>query len=228
MLARLDVLDFQDEHEWRQLMFACHHATGGDGEAEFVAWSAGDPNFAGDSASVVKRWRSCRDKPNAITAGTLRHILREHGAGDVIPPRDVPDDEFPDDVRDVRRATSGARNTSNKHVRDANASHLYQRPRRGHKKTEGKAMSIHFKIHPDSAKWLRIVTGDDAEPDAQRLFKLNEIDVGNIDEMVKFVNNNGKPRIMRWGKSGFDPKVRIPEFMTVPDFKALMQKSRGL
>ena len=51
----------------------------------------------------------------------------------------------------------------------------------------------------------------------------NEIDVSNINEMVKFVNNNGKPRIMRWGKSGFDPKVRIPEFMTVPDFKALMQ-----
>ena len=66
-------------------MFACHHATDGDGEAEFVAWSAGDPNFAGDSASVVKRWRSCRDKPNAITGGTLHHILREHGAGDVIP-----------------------------------------------------------------------------------------------------------------------------------------------
>ena len=55
------------------------------------------------------------------------------------------------------------------------------------------------------------------------MFKLNEIDASNINEMVKFVNNNGKPRIMRWGKSGFDPKVRIPEFMTVPDFKALMQ-----
>ena len=68
MLARLDVLEFQDQYEWRQLMFACHHATDGDGEAEFVAWSAGDPNFAGDSASVVKRWRSCRDKPNAVTS----------------------------------------------------------------------------------------------------------------------------------------------------------------
>jgi len=107
MLARLDVLDFQDEGAWRQLMFACHHATNGDGEAEFVAWSAGDPGFAGDSASVIKRWRSCRDKANAITSGTLHHILREHDAGDVIPPRDVPDDDFPDDVRDVA-ASKGA------------------------------------------------------------------------------------------------------------------------
>ena len=109
---------------WRQLMFACHHATDGDGEAEFVAWSAGDPNFAGDSASVVKRWRSCRDKANAITAGTLRHILREHGAADVIPPRDVPEDDFPDDIRDATDArTSGARtHVQPSNVRDVKAS----------------------------------------------------------------------------------------------------------
>ena len=124
MLARLDVTDFQDEAAWRQLMFACHHATGGDGEAEFVAWSAGDPNFAGDSASVVKRWRSCRDKANAITAGTLRHILREHDAADVIPPRDVPEDDFPDDIRDATDArTSGARtHVQPINVRDVKAS----------------------------------------------------------------------------------------------------------
>jgi hypothetical protein len=106
MLARLDVTDFQDEAAWRVLMFACHHATGGDGEAEFVTWSAGDPNFAGDSASVVKRWRSCRDKANAITAGTLRHILREH------------------DIRDATDArTSGARtHVQPINVRDVKAS----------------------------------------------------------------------------------------------------------
>ena len=98
MLARLDVIDFQDEHEWRQLMFACHHATGGDGEAEFVAWSAGDPTFAGDSASVVKRWRSCRDKPNAITYLTLHHYLRKHDAADAIPAPVVTEEEFPDDT----------------------------------------------------------------------------------------------------------------------------------
>jgi hypothetical protein len=99
MLARLDVLDFQDEREWRQLMFACHHATDGDGESEFVAWSAGDPNFAGDSAIVIKRWRSCRAKTNAITYRTLHHILREHGAGDAIPAPDCADDF--DDITDI-------------------------------------------------------------------------------------------------------------------------------
>jgi hypothetical protein len=99
MLARLDVLDFQDEPKWRQLMFACHHATNGDGEAEFVAWSAGDPNFAGDSASVVKRWRSCREKTNAITYLTLHYILREHGARDAIPAPDCAYDF--DDIEDI-------------------------------------------------------------------------------------------------------------------------------
>ncbi|KRR10842.1 hypothetical protein CQ12_21480 [Bradyrhizobium jicamae] len=84
---------------------------------------------------------------------------------------------------------------------------------------------IEIKIHPDSADFLRLVAKNDAaaELDAQRLFILNEISVENIDEMVKLVNNNGKPRVMRWGKSGFDPKVRVPEFMTIPDFKALLQ-----
>jgi hypothetical protein len=99
MLARLDVLEFQDEYEWRQLMFACHDATDGDGEAEFVAWSAGDPNFAGDSASVVKRWRSCRAKANAVTYRTLHFYLREAGAVDAIPAPDCAYDFH--DIEDI-------------------------------------------------------------------------------------------------------------------------------
>lgn len=96
-LSRLDVLDFRDESKWRRLMFACHHATNGDGERLFVDWSAGDPQFAGASGDVRTRWRSCRSKATAITYKTLNHILREHDAADAQVAEDVPLDEFPDD-----------------------------------------------------------------------------------------------------------------------------------
>ncbi|KRR10841.1 hypothetical protein CQ12_21475 [Bradyrhizobium jicamae] len=123
-LERLDVTEFRDQFEWRNLMFACHHATNGDGERVFMDWSASDPQFAGDSAIVQKRWRSCGDKSNAITYRTLNKILRERGAADAIPPRDVSHDEFPDDmVRDVPISkTEGYRDATTSryvNVRDA-------------------------------------------------------------------------------------------------------------
>lgn len=113
-LARLDVLDFRDEFEWRQLMFSCHHATNGDGERLFVDWSAGDPQFAGASADVLARWRSCGNKPNAITYRTLNRILREHGAADAQVAPDVAEDEFPDnpnDTEDVRDSYSNVKDS---------------------------------------------------------------------------------------------------------------------
>ncbi len=94
-LARLDVTEFQDHGDWLRLMFACHHATDGDGEAVFVDWSASDPQFAGHSAIVSKRWRSCRNKARAITYRTLNKILRDHDAADAQVAPDVADDEFP-------------------------------------------------------------------------------------------------------------------------------------
>ncbi|BAL73743.1 bifunctional DNA primase/polymerase [Bradyrhizobium cosmicum] len=96
-LSRLDATDFRDEGNWRQLMFACHHATDGDGEYAFVAWSASDPQFAGDSASVISRWRSCSNKALSITYRTLNRILREHDAEDAQVAGSVNFDDFPDD-----------------------------------------------------------------------------------------------------------------------------------
>ena len=93
-LAGLDPIAFRDEKAWRTLMFACHHATSGDGESVFVDWSASDPQFAGDSDRVIKRWRSCGEKTNAITYLTLNMILRAHDAADAQVAPTVPDDEF--------------------------------------------------------------------------------------------------------------------------------------
>jgi hypothetical protein len=94
-------------------MFACHHATNGDGEHAFIDWSAGDPQFAGASADVQMRWRSCGSKPNAITYRTLNKILRDHNAADA-QVADVADDEFPDnyyDVEDIRDSYSNVKDS---------------------------------------------------------------------------------------------------------------------
>ena len=95
MLERLPVKKFRDQDKWLRLMFACHHATAGNGEHAFVLWSVSDPDYEGHEEGISKRWQSCRDKVNAITYRTLNQFLREHGAGDLVPPRAVSDDEFP-------------------------------------------------------------------------------------------------------------------------------------
>jgi hypothetical protein len=92
-LSRLNPCAFRDEHDWRVLMFAGHHATAGEGEEVFVDWSASDPQFAGYSSEVIKRWRSSKtSRPGAVTYRTLNYILRKHGAADAIPAPDVGDD----------------------------------------------------------------------------------------------------------------------------------------
>ena len=94
MLAALDVEAFRKHEDWLQLMFACHHATAGDGEQEFVRWSTSDPNYDDHQEIIAARWRSCdTSKHEVITYRTLNMILRKHGAGHLVP---VPDDEFPE------------------------------------------------------------------------------------------------------------------------------------
>jgi hypothetical protein len=41
---------------WLQLMMSCHHATGGEGRAEFLAWCATDPEYSDKSAEVGRKW----------------------------------------------------------------------------------------------------------------------------------------------------------------------------
>jgi Bifunctional DNA primase/polymerase, N-terminal/Primase C terminal 2 (PriCT-2) len=98
-LARLDVTAFRDEHDWRILMFACHDATDGEGEREFVEWSASDPQFAEMADDVTKRWRSLDSgKSRAITFRTLNKILGDHDASEVIPSHLGDDFNSDDDV----------------------------------------------------------------------------------------------------------------------------------
>ena len=48
--------------------------------------------------------------------------------------------------------------------------------------------------------------------------RLNDIDSKTINDHFFLVNNGGTVRIVRWGKSTFDPAVRVPEFWTEENF----------
>ena len=94
MLAALDVEAFREHEDWIQLMFACHHATAGAGEAVFVTWSTSDPIYDDHDEIISSRWQSCgKSERELITYRTLNMILRKHGAGHLVPPDDR---EFPD------------------------------------------------------------------------------------------------------------------------------------
>ncbi len=94
MLDRLDPEDFRDHDGWLTLMQACHHATAGDGRAEFVEWSTRDPEYADDAAIIGRRWDSLHaDTEGArVTHRTLHKLLRDAGAADAVPRARAEDD----------------------------------------------------------------------------------------------------------------------------------------
>lgn len=95
-LTHLDPLDFQDELEWRKLLFACHHATGGAAREEFIEWSTQDPKYAKDEWRIGNRWELLHaDKADGITYRTLNKILRDHGAVNATIPNDPQEDFEP-------------------------------------------------------------------------------------------------------------------------------------
>lgn len=103
ILARLKPEDFREEAKWRSMMMACHHASGGTADEEFIAWSTSDPNYADDAEIIRTRWDSLDPgKADAITAGTLRHFAIEAGAGDVLPPDISAKEDFDEFEEDER------------------------------------------------------------------------------------------------------------------------------
>ncbi|GAB6141167.1 hypothetical protein JCM14076_18960 [Methylosoma difficile] len=57
-LEHLDAEDFKEHDKWRDLMMACHYATGGDGRQEFIDWSTQDADYADDGWIIGRRWDS--------------------------------------------------------------------------------------------------------------------------------------------------------------------------
>lgn len=92
MLSGLKPEDFRDESCWRELMMACHHASGGEARQEFIDWSWSDPKYTGDE-TVGRRWDSLHsDRAGAITVATLYKALSQAGRGDLIPRPTAADD----------------------------------------------------------------------------------------------------------------------------------------
>ncbi|MCR6732849.1 MAG: DNA-primase RepB domain-containing protein [Afipia sp.] len=67
--------------------------------------------------------------------------------------------------------------------------------------------------------------GDTETFEADAPIKLNEVNPKNIDEVFALVNIGSKIRILYWGKSTLDLKVRVPEFWAENEFhRALKNK----
>lgn len=101
-------------------MMAAHHATGGDGRDEFVAWSTSDPIHADAAWIVGRRWDSLSadGAGSRVTAGTLFMELKKAGRADLIP-RPSAEEDFPDDLpNDQPRSPADAK------LEEVNADHF--------------------------------------------------------------------------------------------------------
>lgn len=101
MLEGLDPEGYRDHARWLELMMASHHATGGEGREEFIAWSTSDPAFSGHGHAIGRRWDSLHaDRAGRrVTERTLFKHLADAGRDDLIPRPDAADD-FADEVDD--------------------------------------------------------------------------------------------------------------------------------
>lgn len=81
LLDQIDVEDYRGKHDdWLSLMFACHHATGGEGRNVFVDWCVGDAAYAQDEGQIMYRWDSILDGDGPlVTYRTLLNAVRETG-----------------------------------------------------------------------------------------------------------------------------------------------------
>lgn len=93
-LDQLEPEEYRDHDRWLELMMAAHAATAGEGRAQFVAWSASDPEYADQGEEIATRWDSLTaGQAGGITLGTLyKHVL---DAGGAIPPAPASEDFQP-------------------------------------------------------------------------------------------------------------------------------------
>lgn len=94
-LEQIDPEDFKDHNTWRDLMMACHHATGGEGRQEFIDWSTQDADYQDDAWIIGRRWDSLHATAGKggrpITVKLLHKVVQAAG-GEVA--RVKPEDDF--------------------------------------------------------------------------------------------------------------------------------------
>lgn len=99
LLTVLDPVDFGRGHydKWIGLAAACHDATGGGGLIEFLAWCAGDPEYADEAAQerVVRHWQSFKaGKRGGATYRTLLRAVADAGHAGLVAAFDLDDETF--------------------------------------------------------------------------------------------------------------------------------------
>ena len=79
VLAGIDARDYglrdgtSHYDDWINLSMACHAATDGAAEAEWLAWCTSDPDYAGQEESLSYKWSSFdADRHDGVGIGTLR------------------------------------------------------------------------------------------------------------------------------------------------------------
>lgn len=95
-LAQLDPAEFSNYDEWRDMLFACHHGTGGSAEGleAFKAWSTSDPAHADAGDDIEYFWEAADSSfGEGRTIDSLYYQLAKRGLG--FPPGD-PKVEFAD------------------------------------------------------------------------------------------------------------------------------------
>lgn len=103
MLRALDPEEFRDHDDWLKITMSCHHASGGDARAEFIEWSASDPEYADRADEIGRRWDSLgtrRSDAAAVTHRTLLKALMDRGLQEHIP-RVAPEDDFDDEPPEI-------------------------------------------------------------------------------------------------------------------------------
>ena len=100
ILGKLDPEDFRDHDRWLQLMMACHHASAGAAQVEFVEWCTADPLYSSDGPEIAYRWGSLNR--HGVGLGTLYMFMRDAGAAHLIDRR--PRFDFPDDLANLEVA----------------------------------------------------------------------------------------------------------------------------
>ncbi len=105
LLAQINPRDYREHSAWLPIMMACHHGSAGEARAEFVSWSASDPEYLDDRSMVGRRWDSLHaDRHTGITFKTLYRAVIDAG-GSV--PQDNPEKDFGSGLDPMEDGTEG-------------------------------------------------------------------------------------------------------------------------
>ena len=159
LLEGLDPQEFRDQEKWLHLMMACHHASGGQGDEEFISWSIADPEYAGHESIIRRRWNSLDpNKADGYTLATLCQHLQEAGRFDLVERARAADtrDEFEDDDSLPAGARAARKQVEDEWVWVADASRFIRRwDLKKYKPDQWKSLFAHLKPDGDvlSAVW---------------------------------------------------------------------------